>query len=83
MITIPLGLIKYDVKKTIFWIWFGKFGLMLIFSYNLFGICMFLGGENWIFSIVTLYFTLITVYLMLKVNIVEIIEKIKKKKDRS
>ncbi len=79
MITVPLGLIKYDVKKTIFWVWFGKLGLMLIFAYNILNICMFLGGENWIFSIVTLYFTVITVYLMLRVNIIEILKKVKEK----
>ena len=77
MITIPLGLIKYDFKKTIFWVWLGKLGLMLIFAYNLVNICSFLGGENWILSIATLYFTVITVYLMLRVNIVEILKKLK------
>ncbi|MFX0155750.1 MAG: VTT domain-containing protein [Candidatus Hodarchaeota archaeon] len=80
MITVPLGLIKYDVKKTIFWVWFGKLGLMLIFAYNLLNICMFLGGENWIFSIVTLYFTVITVYLMLRVDFIKIFQNLKKKK---
>ncbi len=80
MITIPLGLIKYDVKKTIFWVWLGKLGLMLIFAYNLFNICIFLGAENWILSIITMYFTVITVYLMLKVNIVDLFNKIKKRK---
>ncbi len=79
MITIPLGLIKYDVKKTIFWIWLGKLGLMLIFAYNLFNICIFLGAENWIISIVTLYFTVVTIYLMLKVNFVEIFNRLKKR----
>ena len=78
MITVPLGLIKYDIKKTIFWVWLGKLGLMLIFAYNLFDICRFLGGENWIFSIVTLYFTVITVYLMLKVDFIKIFQKLKK-----
>ncbi len=78
MITVPLGLIKYDIKKTIFWVWLGKLGLMLIFAYNLFNICIFLGGENWILSIITLYFTVIIVYLMLKVDIVEIFKKLKK-----
>ena len=33
-ITVPLGLLKYSLKKTIFWCWLGKFGLMLIFGYN-------------------------------------------------
>ena len=79
MITVPLGLIKYDVKKTIFWVWLGKLGLMLIFAYNLFNICIFLGAENWILSIITLYFTVIIVYLMLRVNIVETLQKFRKK----
>ncbi len=83
MITVPLGLIKYDVKKTIFWVWFGKLGLMLVFAYNLLNICMFLGGENWIFSIITLYFTVITVYLMLRVNIIDILQKVKEKRKQN
>ena len=79
MFIVPLGLIKYDIKKTIICVWFGKLSLMLIFAYNLLDICRFLGGENWIFSIVTLYFTVITVYIMLRVNIIEIVQKIKGK----
>lgn len=80
MITIPLGLIKYSMKKTILWVWLGKFGLMLIFAYDLFGICIFLGAENWILSIITLYFTIITVYILLKVNIVDLLNKLRKRK---
>ncbi|MFX1593050.1 MAG: hypothetical protein ACFFCL_10180, partial [Promethearchaeota archaeon] len=64
---------------TIFWIWLGKLGLMLIFAYNLFNICIFLGAENWILSIITLYFTVIIVYTMLRVNFVELFKKLKKK----
>ncbi len=78
LITLPLGLIKYSVKKTIFWVWLGKLGLMLIFAYNLVNICSFLGGENWIFSIITLYLIIITVYLMLRINFVKLFKKIKK-----
>jgi len=78
MITIPLGLIRYSVKKTIFWIWLGKLGLMLIFAYNLVNLCSFLGGENWIFSIITLYFTVITVYLMLRIDFIKFFKEIKK-----
>lgn len=81
MITIPLGLIKYDVKKTIFWVWLGKLGLMLIFAYNLLNICIFLGGENWILSIITLYFVVTTVYIMLKVNFVDLLNKLRKRKE--
>jgi len=76
MITVPLGIIKYDAKRTILFVWLGKLGLMLIFAYNVFNICQLIGGENWIFSILTLYFTVITVYLMLKVDIVKILQKI-------
>lgn len=81
MITIPLGLIKYDIKKTIFWVWLGKLGLMLIFAYNLLGICTLLGPENWILSIVTLYFTVIIVYIMLKVNFIDLLNRLRKRKD--
>jgi membrane protein YqaA with SNARE-associated domain len=77
MITIPLGIIKYDAKRTILFVWLGKLGLMLIFAYNVFNICQLIGGENWIFSILTLYFTVITVYVMLKVDIVKILQKIR------
>jgi len=75
MITVPLGMIKYDAKRTILFIWLGKLGLMFIFAYNVFNICQLIGGENWIFSIATLYFTVITVYLMLKVDIAKILKK--------
>ena len=78
MITIPLGLIRYSVKKTIFWVWLGKLGLMLIFAYNLVNLCSFLGGENWIFSIITLYFTVITVYLMLRFDFIKFFKEKKK-----
>ena len=77
MITVPLGIIKYDAKRTILFVWLGKLGLMLIFAYNIFNICQLIGGENWIFSILTLYFTVITVYVMLKVDIVKILQKIR------
>ncbi len=80
IITIPLGLIKYDIKKTIFWVWLGKLGLMLIFAYNLVNLCSFLGGDNWIFSIVMLYFIVLTVYLMLRVDFIKLIKDFVRKK---
>ncbi|MCK4688276.1 MAG: hypothetical protein KAT66_09100 [Candidatus Lokiarchaeota archaeon] len=80
MITVPLGLIRYDIKKTIFWCWLGKLGLMLIFSYNLINICALLGGENWIISIASIYTIIIMVFLMLRINIIEILKKLKREK---
>ena len=68
MITVPLGIIKYDVKRTILFVWLGKLGFMLVFAYNVFNICQLIGGENWILSISALYFIVIIVYLMLKVD---------------
>jgi len=74
-ITIPLGLIKYSFKKTIFWCWLGKLGLMLIFAYNLINLCSFLGGESWLLSIISLYFMLVFIYLIIKINIIEFLQK--------
>ena len=80
MLTIPLGLIKYDVKKTIFWVWLGKLCLMLIFAYNFLNICIFIGGESWIIGIVSLYIIVLLVYLMLRVNFLELVKKLSRKK---
>jgi membrane protein YqaA with SNARE-associated domain len=82
MITIPLGLIKYDVKKTVFWIWLGKLSLMLVFAYNLLNICTLIGGENWIISILSLYLIIILVYLMLRVDILDFMRKISIRKTK-
>jgi membrane protein YqaA with SNARE-associated domain len=76
MVTIPLGLIKYDLKKTVFWIWLGKLSLMLVFAYNVVNICTFIGGESWVISILSLYIITILVYLMLRVDTLAILKKI-------
>ncbi|MFX1376543.1 MAG: VTT domain-containing protein [Promethearchaeota archaeon] len=77
ILTIPLGLIKYNIKKTILWIWLGKVTLMLIFAYNLLNICELFGGESWIISLISLYVIVILVYLMLRVNVIGIINALK------
>lgn len=74
MLTVPLGLIKYDVKKTIIWIWLGKLGMMTIMAYNLFNICYAI-GENWVVSIVTLYIIVIMIYVMVRVDIGKIFKR--------
>lgn len=79
-ITIPLGLLRYSLKRTVFWCWLGKFGLMLIFAYNTLGICGLLGGESWILSVITLFAITIFIYLMLKVDLITLYEKLFKKK---
>ena len=77
-ITVPLGLLKYSFKKTIFWCWLGKFGLMLVFGYNLLNLCSFLGGESWILSIVTLYAIILLIYVLLKVDLLKLFNRILK-----
>jgi membrane protein YqaA with SNARE-associated domain len=72
ILIVPLGLIRYSVKKTIFFCWLGKFGLMLIFAYNLINICNLIGGESWIFSIISLYILVIMIYIFLKVDFLEL-----------
>ena len=80
LIVIPLGMLKYSPKKTILFCWLGKFGMMLVFAYNLINICALLGGENWIISIASIYTIIIMVFLMLRINIIEILKKLKREK---
>jgi membrane protein YqaA with SNARE-associated domain len=74
-LTVPLGLIKYSVKRTIFYCWLGKLGLMFIFAFNLFNICSLLGGESWVISLVSIYVIIIMVYLFVRVDLVKLIRK--------
>jgi len=74
-ITIPLGILKYSLFKTIFWCWLGKLSLMLVFSYNVVNICSLLGGENWVLSIVSMYLITLILYLMIKIDFIEAYDK--------
>ena len=78
-ITIPLGMIKYSLLKTIFWVWIGKLSLMLVFSFNVINICSLLGGENWILSIVSMYLITVILYLMIKIDLIELYNKFAEK----
>ena len=86
-ITIPLGILKYSLFKTIFWCWLGKLSLMLVFAYNIINICSLLGGENWILSIVSMYLITILLYLMIKIDLLEsynkLVEKVHNKKEKN
>ncbi len=83
LIVIPLGLIKYSPKKTIFFCWLGKLGLMLIFAYNLINICNFIGGESWILSIVSLYALVTFIYLFVRVDFFKLLSKREKRVEES
>jgi len=71
VLTVPLGILNYDIKKTILFCWLGKFCLMFLFAYNIFGVCGLLGGENWILSIISLYLIMVLIYLMIRINLIE------------
>jgi len=81
-ITIPLGIIKYSFLKTIFWCWLGKFGLMLIFSFNLLNICSLLGGESWVISIASLYLIIVVMYIMIKIDLLAFFKNLVEKRNR-
>ena len=86
-ITIPLGILKYSLFKTIFWCWLGKLSLMLVFAYNIINICSLLGGKNWILSIISMYLITILLYLMIKIDLLEsynkLVEKVHNKKEKN
>ncbi len=79
LLIVPLGLIKYSAKKTVFFCWLGKLGMMSIMAYNVLGICGLLGGENWVVSLAFLYVVVISVYIMVRINIPELLKKLVKK----
>ena len=81
-ITIPLGILKYSLVKTVFWCWLGKLSLMLVFSFNVVNICSLLGGENWILSIVSMYLITVILYLMIKIDFIEAYDKFIKRNRR-
>jgi len=81
MLTIPLGLIKYSVKKTIIWMWLGKLGMMLLFAYNLLGICGLIGGDNWVISIASLFLIVILIYVMIRIDFVKKLREREEKKN--
>ncbi len=82
LIVVPLGLIKYSIKKTLFFCWLGKLGFMLIFAYNLLNICHFIGGESWILSILSLYALLILVFLMIRIDFLKFLRKLTKERGK-
>ena len=81
-ITVPLGMLKYSLVKVTFWCWLGKLGLMLIFAYNLINICNLVGGESWVLSIISLYIIATMMYILIKIDIMELLNKIFKNESK-
>ncbi|TFG07430.1 MAG: hypothetical protein EU539_04980 [Promethearchaeota archaeon] len=73
LLMVPLGMVKYDIKKTMLWMYVGRFIMMFLFA--LAGVFAFElifdeGGENgdfgWIFGIIVLYIMWIIIVVMVK-----------------
>ncbi|MBD3253660.1 MAG: hypothetical protein GF383_01125 [Candidatus Lokiarchaeota archaeon] len=82
IITVPAGLMKVGFKTTVVSCWLGKFFMLLLFAYNAFGffdLCGFIGGENWIVSILGLYIFVVIVYLFVRIDFIKLIKTLREK----
>ncbi len=75
LLTVPLGFIKYSARKTVFFCWLGKLGMMLILAHLWFTLPV--GEEAWWVSMLSLYAVVITMYLMVKVDWFVVLEKLR------
>ncbi len=75
LLTVPLGFIKYSARKTMFFCWLGKLGLMLILAYLWFTLPA--GEEAWWISMIPLYIVVVTIYMMVKVDWFAVLEKLR------
>ncbi|MGQ4874681.1 MAG: hypothetical protein ACP6IY_11485 [Promethearchaeia archaeon] len=74
LLMVPLGIVDYSMKKTILWMYVGRFGMFFLFGlagiYALEGIITLLSGESgeygWISGVVLLYLIWLIIFLMVK-----------------
>jgi len=67
LLMVPLGIVKYDVKKTFFWMFIGKIMMMSIMVVlGIFGLEYLLSGENPLLGIIVLYIIWIMIVFMVK-----------------
>ncbi len=67
LLMIPLGIVKYNVKKTFFWMFLGKIMMMtLMVILGLLGLEYILSGDNPILGIAVLYVIWIMIVFMVK-----------------
>jgi membrane protein YqaA with SNARE-associated domain len=75
LLTVPLGFIKYSARKTIFFCWLGKLGMMGFLAYLWFTLPS--GQETWWVSMLSLYAIVLMLYLMVKVDWFAVVEKLR------
>ncbi len=75
LLTVPLGFIKYSAKKTIFYCWLGKIGMMGFLAYLPFTLPS--GKDDWWISMFWLYAIVLMLYLMVKVDWFTVVEKLR------
>ena len=75
LLIVPLGFIKYSARKTVFFCWLGKLGMMLVLGYLWFTLPS--GEEVWWVSMLALYAIVIILYLMVKVDWFAVVEKVR------
>ena len=67
LLMVPLGIVKYDVKKTFFWMFIGKIMMMCIMvGLGIFGLEYLLSGDNPLLGIVVLYIIWLMIAFMVK-----------------
>ena len=75
LLMVPLGIVKYDLKKTMMWMFIGRFFMMLLFA--LAGILALDAllvegssddGTGWILGVVLLYLLWVMIVLMVKIK---------------
>jgi membrane protein YqaA with SNARE-associated domain len=78
LLMVPLGIVEYDYKKTLFWMYIGRFIMMFIYALvGLFAFNIYISEEGpfeWLFGIIILY-----ILWGLLVVVVKIKPKIKEK----
>jgi len=80
LITVPLGMVKYSLKKTVFWCWLGKLTMMSIIAYFP-DVMEFISVEyNFFTTMVPLFLVVIVMYAMIRVNWFSTLEKLPKLK---
>jgi membrane protein YqaA with SNARE-associated domain len=72
LLLMPLGVVKYDIKKTMLWSAVGKLLMMLVVSIvgivSLSTIESLFGGENWIVGMAVLWASYFLIILMVKID---------------
>jgi len=75
LLMVPLGMVKYDIKKTVFYMFIGRFIMLFVFALaGVFAIELIYaegsgeGGTEWILGVVILYLMWLLIAVMVKIS---------------